>query len=89
LAHFDVYRLTRPEEIEALDYEEYFFGPGVSVVEWGSLIRSYLPEHYIKVCLFDQTDPLRGESRKIEIRIIGDEGAPLLKELSPYACSGD
>lgn len=43
LYHFDVYRLRRPEELEGLGYEEYFYGDGVCAVEWSDLIGSYLP----------------------------------------------
>ena len=34
LYHFDLYRLDEPEEIFDLGFEDYFYGSGVSVVEW-------------------------------------------------------
>ena len=43
LYHFDVYRLKSPEELEGLGYEDYFYGDGVCVVEWGGRIPAYLP----------------------------------------------
>ncbi|GAH49375.1 unnamed protein product, partial [marine sediment metagenome] len=30
--HFDVYRLSRPEDMEELGYEEYFYGEGVTII---------------------------------------------------------
>jgi len=34
LYHFDLYRIEDPAELEELGFAEYFFGEGVSVVEW-------------------------------------------------------
>ena len=33
LYHFDTYRIEEPEEMYELDYEEYFFGKGVCLIE--------------------------------------------------------
>jgi tRNA threonylcarbamoyladenosine biosynthesis protein TsaE len=89
LAHFDVYRLGKPEEMEELGYEEYFYGAGVSAVEWGSLVARCLPENHIQIRLSHMTDPLRGEGREIEMRAIGQPMTSLWKEMRPYARSGD
>ncbi|NMB38642.1 MAG: tRNA (adenosine(37)-N6)-threonylcarbamoyltransferase complex ATPase subunit type 1 TsaE [Firmicutes bacterium] len=50
LYHFDVYRI-KPEEIEDLGYEDYFYGKGVSIIEWGNNVIDYLPEDYLEVLL--------------------------------------
>ena len=42
--HFDVYRIGDVEEMEEIGYEDYFYGEGLSLVEWGDLIREILPE---------------------------------------------
>jgi len=44
LYHFDVYRIGDLSEMEELGYEEYFFGDGVSLVEWADIIQELLPE---------------------------------------------
>lgn len=44
LYHFDVYRIADVEEMYELGYEGYFFGEGVCLIEWASLIRDILPE---------------------------------------------
>lgn len=49
LYHFDVYRLGCPDELEAIGYEEYFYGPGVCVVEWADKIKNLLPKSYIEI----------------------------------------
>lgn len=43
LYHFDVYRIADVEEMYELGYEGYFFGKGVCLIEWASLIREILP----------------------------------------------
>ena len=42
--HFDVYRIGDPYEMEEIGYEEYFYGDGVCLVEWGQLIDELLPK---------------------------------------------
>ena len=52
LYHFDVYRLVENNEFEDasdalynIGADEYFYGQGVSVIEWADLIESELPEN--------------------------------------------
>jgi tRNA threonylcarbamoyladenosine biosynthesis protein TsaE len=51
LYHFDLYRLNRSSVIDAEDFEEHFYGDGVSVVEWADKIRGLLPPKHIEVRL--------------------------------------
>lgn len=41
--HFDVYRIGDVEEMEEVGYEDYFYGQGVSFVEWANLIEEIMP----------------------------------------------
>lgn len=41
--HFDVYRIGDIEEMDEIGYEDYFYGEGLSLVEWGNLIEELLP----------------------------------------------
>lgn len=43
LYHFDVYRIGDPEEMDEIGYEDYFYGQGVCLVEWASLIEELMP----------------------------------------------
>ena len=43
--HFDCYRLESPEEALEIGAEEYFYGEGVSVIEWPEKIGRLIPEH--------------------------------------------
>ncbi|WP_102336378.1 tRNA (adenosine(37)-N6)-threonylcarbamoyltransferase complex ATPase subunit type 1 TsaE [Salimicrobium jeotgali] len=45
--HMDAYRLEDTEE--DLGFEEYFFGSGVTVVEWASYIEDFLPEERLDI----------------------------------------
>lgn len=45
LYHFDVYRISDPDEMYAIGYEDYFYGDGVCLVEWSELIEELLPEN--------------------------------------------
>ena len=51
LYHFDVYRIEDPAEMEEIGYEEYFFGNGVTVVEWADMINELIPKDAVRVRL--------------------------------------
>ncbi len=51
LYHFDVYRIGNPEEMYEIGYEEYFFGKGVCLIEWASLIDELITEDAIQVMI--------------------------------------
>lgn len=42
--HFDVYRIGDIEEMEEIGYEDYFYGEGLTMIEWADLIEEILPE---------------------------------------------
>jgi len=44
LYHFDLYRISNNAELENLFFEEYWFGDGVSVIEWADRAVKRLPE---------------------------------------------
>ena len=44
LYHFDVYRIGDPSEMEEMGYEDYFYGQGVSIIEWPGQIEELLPK---------------------------------------------
>ena len=51
LYHFDVYRIGDSSEMDELGYEEYFFGNGVSLVEWPEMIEDILPDDAIRITI--------------------------------------
>lgn len=49
LYHFDVYRLDEGQFAETVDYRMYFYGDGLSVVEWADKVEHVLPGEYLRV----------------------------------------
>ncbi len=49
LFHFDLYRISSPDELFDIGYEECFYGNGVSVVEWADRLPEVIPENSIWV----------------------------------------
>ena len=66
LYHFDVYRIADVEEMEEIGYEDCFYGEGVCLIEWPSLIREILPGQAVWVSI--EKDMGRGfDYRKITV----------------------
>ncbi|MDD3925079.1 MAG: tRNA (adenosine(37)-N6)-threonylcarbamoyltransferase complex ATPase subunit type 1 TsaE [bacterium] len=76
LYHFDLYRLEDIREVEDLGCEEYFYGQGVSLVEWADRAISCLPEERLEI-RFSYSD----DGRCLEFRAIGRRHERLLEEI--------
>ena len=46
--HFDVYRLSSPDEFYAIGGEQYFEN-GICLIEWGEQIKEVLPKEYLHI----------------------------------------
>ena len=69
LFHFDVYRLSGGAEFEDTGYEEFFYGDGVSVVEWADKIRDVLPANAV---IIDIQSPPQGAEEARTIKVTGE-----------------
>ncbi len=49
LYHFDVYRIGDAEEMEEVGYEDYFYGQGLTVIEWADKIAAILPKRRVAI----------------------------------------
>ena len=68
--HFDVYRIGDVEEMDEIGYEDYFYGEGVTFIEWANLIEEILPSKYRQITI--EKDLEKGfDYRKITIEEIG------------------
>ncbi|MDD4362882.1 MAG: tRNA (adenosine(37)-N6)-threonylcarbamoyltransferase complex ATPase subunit type 1 TsaE [Atribacterota bacterium] len=76
--HFDFYRINNPEEIETLGYEEYFYGTGVTLIEWAEKIEKYLPDELV---LIDIKIEENSYYRKFYFRSIGEYYYKMIKAL--------
>jgi len=71
LYHFDVYRIGDPSEMEEIGYEDYFYGDGVSLMEWANLVEEILPRETIHIDI--SKDLSKGlDYRKIEVTNLND-----------------
>ncbi|QUH18981.1 tRNA (adenosine(37)-N6)-threonylcarbamoyltransferase complex ATPase subunit type 1 TsaE [Alkaliphilus sp. B6464] len=77
LYHFDVYRINHVSEMEDLGYEEYFYGNGVCVIEWASLIEEILPDKRLWI----EIKVTGLESRQICFTSTNDYYEEMIKEL--------
>ena len=61
VAHVDVYRLERVQEVVELGLEELGAGEGILLVEWGDVIEELLPADRLRIELTvaDETDDRR------------------------------
>ena len=74
LYHMDVYRIG--DDPDSFDLDDYLFGDGVSVIEWGQLLRQDLPDNYLEV-LFEKNE----DSRNLELIAHGKRYEELLTAL--------
>lgn len=84
LYHFDVYRLTEPEELYEVGYEDYLNQDGVILMEWANLVESELPEEYIEIKMDYHEEE---DKREISLSYIGNLEKE--KELLAYVNFGD
>lgn len=47
--HFDVYRISDPEEMYEVGFGDYLYGEGVCLIEWASKVEELLPEETIEI----------------------------------------
>lgn len=73
LYHFDLYRLATDLDLEQVGYEEYFYGSGITVVEWGELFLHHLPEQRLDIDLASTGS----DERTLSIVGQGDRGREL------------
>ncbi len=76
LYHMDVYRME--DEFEELGFDEYFYGEGVTVVEWASRIQSMLPTDLLDIYI----KRLDGDQREICLNPKGEHFRQVCEELA-------
>lgn len=67
LNHFDVYRVSDPDEIYEIGFDDYIYSDAVSIIEWANYIEEILPSEFIYINI--EKDLKKGENyRKITIK---------------------
>jgi tRNA threonylcarbamoyladenosine biosynthesis protein TsaE len=77
LFHFDLYRLKGAGDLEDLGFEEYFYGEGVSVVEWADRLEEKMPDGRLVITF----SHLGEEERNIEFTPKGERYQELVVSL--------
>ena len=70
LYHLDVYRIG--DDPDSIDLDDFLFGEGVTVIEWGELLETSLSAGYLKVELLKD-----GDGREICLSAVGERAEQL------------
>ena len=74
--HFDLYRLSRVDDLTDLGYDEFAEGDGLTLVEWADRMTGELAA---SLAIF--IDPLAGQQRRFRFEAQDDYGRALLERL--------
>jgi tRNA threonylcarbamoyladenosine biosynthesis protein TsaE len=77
LYHFDLYRLGGDDDVFFLGFPEYFYGNGISLVEWSERLNDELPHDRLEISLSFVDDV----SRDIELISTSPRYDRLLEQL--------
>jgi len=77
LYHLDFYRLENLEEIAELGLDEYFYGKGVSVVEWAEKALSLLPPENLLI----EMEYIADSERRLELKPSGKRYREMVAQL--------
>ncbi|GEN89221.1 tRNA (adenosine(37)-N6)-threonylcarbamoyltransferase complex ATPase subunit type 1 TsaE [Oceanobacillus sojae] len=77
LYHMDVYRLEN--SMEDIGFDDYFFGNGITVIEWASFVEDFLPKERLDITLcYTGND----NQREITLTPFGEHFEQVVKALS-------
>lgn len=75
LYHLDVYRIG--DDPDSIDLDDFLFGNGVTVIEWGELLGEGLLEDYLEITITKQND-----GRQLDVVAHGEHSRQLLEAIS-------
>ncbi|MBS7576800.1 MULTISPECIES: tRNA (adenosine(37)-N6)-threonylcarbamoyltransferase complex ATPase subunit type 1 TsaE [unclassified Enterococcus] len=75
--HMDIYRTAN--QVQDLELDDYFYGDGVTVVEWGELLGNYLPESFLKITLLQSS-----AGRNVNFEAHGLRYQPIIDDVEEY-----
>ena len=76
LYHFDLYRLSGPEDLRDIGFDEYAYGRGVALVEWPEKLEDpHINGLWVDVCAMDE------HRRQLTLRGIGRESTAMMMGL--------
>src|SRR5579884_1447229 len=84
LYHFDLYRLSDPDEMWSLGFDDYFAGDGVCVVEWADRAADAWSGEWLWLHLADMGD----EEREIRCEARGQWAREVVRVLAEASQAG-
>ncbi|KKF45856.1 tRNA (adenosine(37)-N6)-threonylcarbamoyltransferase complex ATPase subunit type 1 TsaE [Streptococcus uberis] len=75
LYHLDVYRIG--DDPDSIDLDDFIYGGGVTVIEWGNLLDLSLFDDYLEIVLSKKED-----GRSLDLRAKGVRSQQLLEEIT-------
>ena len=82
--HFDLYRLSDPEELEYLGIRDYFDEESLCLIEWPERGEGVLPQPDIEIEL-----KLEGRGRKLILKSGTDLGLRLIERMNQHWMTGE
>ena len=82
--HFDLYRLSDPEELEYLGIRDYFDEESLCLIEWPERGEGVLPQPDIEIEL-----KLEGRGRKLILKSGTDLGSTLIERMNQHWMTGE
>lgn len=76
LYHFDLYRLSGPEDLPDIGFDEYAYGNGIALVEWPEKLENpHIHGLWIDICAVDEN------RRRLTFSGSGEDLAPVMGAL--------
>ena len=79
--HFDAYRVKSPGEMYDIDCVGFFWGEGISIIEWADKVMECLPDDFIKITI----ETVGETSRDIHISYQGEKYRNFMEEFKEGA----
>ncbi|QGG49103.1 tRNA (adenosine(37)-N6)-threonylcarbamoyltransferase complex ATPase subunit type 1 TsaE [Heliorestis convoluta] len=87
--HFDLYRLTEPEEVWDIGWSHYLQGQGLLCIEWPERLGHLMPEEALQVRLVP-IERSNGEiARRMELNGSGEKAQQIVREWNQACTSLD
>ncbi|MGT2935201.1 tRNA (adenosine(37)-N6)-threonylcarbamoyltransferase complex ATPase subunit type 1 TsaE [Streptococcus castoreus] len=74
LYHLDVYRIG--DDSDSIDLDDFLFGSGVTVIEWGELLGAGVLDDYLEIIITKQ-----GDGRQLDFLTHGSRSKMLLETI--------
>lgn len=81
IIHFDLYRLTDPEELDLIGIRDYFNGKACCFVEWPDRGKGYLPPEDLVIRISH-----RPSGREVRLSATSDRGRNIIVSIQTALC---